>query len=78
MHCYLPMTDYQKNPEFTCCYSNKNDPRICVCGRDRAQCGKSVCAANVAHPAGMAITVLVYVAGIGSLVAAWIIRGDGK
>mgnify|MGYP001356087152 FL=1 len=70
--------DYEKNPEFVCCYSNKNDPRICVCGRDRAQCGKSVCAANVAHPAGMAITVLVYVAGIGSLVAAWIIRGDGK
>jgi hypothetical protein len=36
--------DVEANPAYTCCYHNPQDPRVCVCGRDQAQCGKKNCA----------------------------------
>ena len=36
-------------------YYNPDDPRTCVCVEDEYQCGKTVCAANLAKPAGQII-----------------------
>ena len=36
-------------------YYNPDDQRTCVCVKDEYQCGKTVCAANLAKPAGQII-----------------------
>ena len=50
---------YEQKPEINCCYHNTNDPRVCVCATDRAQCGKSVCVANLGTTGGKCICVSV-------------------
>ena len=42
----------EQYPEFACYYYNERDPRGCVCGKDRTQCGKKVCVANLATMQG--------------------------
>lgn len=48
--------DPNATPIATCgVYHNRDDPRICVCAKDQAQCGKKVCAPNLATTAGAMI-----------------------
>ena len=42
----------EQYPEFACYYYNERDPRGCVCGKDKTQCGKKVCVANLATMQG--------------------------
>ena len=39
-------------------YHNPEDGRVCVCARDPAQCGKKVCAPNLATAPGKVICAL--------------------
>ncbi len=52
-------------------YHNPGDQRICVCAKDPAQCGKRVCAANLALPAGKAVC-FIYVALLIGIPIIWI------
>ena len=49
--------DAQAQPKQANChiYVNPSDKRVCVCVKDKAQCGKYVCAANLATTAGKVI-----------------------
>jgi hypothetical protein len=55
----INLVRYEQKPEINCCYHNTNDPRVCVCATDRAECGKSVCVANLGTTGGKCICVSV-------------------
>ena len=67
----------EKNPEYSCYYYNENDPRVCVCGRDKAQCGKRGCVPNLATTGGKIIQFLLSAAII-AMVVFMIIQQGGK
>jgi hypothetical protein len=68
-------TNVDPVPEVVCgVYHNAADDRLCVCGRDTAQCGKRVCAANLAKPAGKLICFIHLAVIVGLAVAAFVIR----
>ena len=64
-------------PEYSCYYYNENDPRVCVCGRDKAQCGKRGCVPNLATTGGKIIQFLLSAAII-AMVVFMIIQQLGK
>lgn len=68
-------TNVDPVPEVVCgLYHNDADDRLCVCGKDTAQCGKRVCAANLAKPAGKLICLFYVAAIVGVSVALFFLR----
>ena len=54
----------EKCPEYTCYYYNKNDPRVCICGKDKAACGQGGCVPNLATTGGKIIQCFICAATI--------------
>ena len=66
---------FEKYPEFSCYYYNESDPRVCVCGRDKMNCGKKTCVANLATTGGKIIQSLLIMLVIGLIVYGLFQRG---
>ena len=65
----------EQNPEFAFYYYNESDPRGCVCGRDKTQCGKKVCVANLATTKGKIFCSMYILLVVGVIVFGLIQRG---
>ena len=56
-------------------YYNAQDPSVCVCARDKAQCGKMNCAPNLATTTGRFLCFL-YAGSILALIVVGTLLGD--
>lgn len=52
------------------------DPRVCVCGRDQAQCGKKTCVANLGTTGGKLICFLVIALVVGGILVGQMWKWD--
>ena len=66
----------EENPEFTCCYHAPEDPRVCVCGRNKASCGRKECVANLGTTGGKIICFLILATVITVAIVAQVLKPD--
>jgi len=67
---------YEDTPKVCCVYSNKDDPRGCVFGRDI--CGQKTAVANLAHSKGQVYCVLAIIVIAGVAVGGYFLRGGDR